>query len=78
MASEYPEIAAALRKRVEGEVRFDKYSRLLYSTDASWLCYFHALKLGNASQVAPIDKLNVVLVALLGVTFLSERLSPAK
>ena len=35
MASEYPEIAAALRKRVEGEVRFDKYSRLLYSTDAS-------------------------------------------
>src|SRR5574341_2168233 len=35
MSKDYPEIAAALRKRVEGEVRFDKYSRLLYSTDAS-------------------------------------------
>src|SRR5712692_56337 len=35
MASDYPEIAATLRKRIEGEVRFDKYSRLLYSTDAS-------------------------------------------
>src|SRR5713226_3359761 len=32
---DYREIAAELRKRVEGEVRFDKYSRLLYSTDAS-------------------------------------------
>jgi FAD/FMN-containing dehydrogenase/Fe-S oxidoreductase len=35
MPKDYPEIAAALRKRVKGEVRFDKYSRLLYSTDAS-------------------------------------------
>src|SRR5574341_587535 len=35
MSKDYPEIAAALRKRVEGEVRFDRYSRLLYSTDAS-------------------------------------------
>src|SRR3990167_9199666 len=32
---EYEEIASALEKRVEGEVRFDKYSRILYSTDAS-------------------------------------------
>jgi transporter family protein len=47
------------------------------ATGASWLCYFRALKLGNASQVAPIDKLSVVLVALLGVAFLGERLSPA-
>ena len=35
------------------------------ATGASWLCYFRALQLGNASQVAPIDKLSVVLVALL-------------
>jgi FAD/FMN-containing dehydrogenase/Fe-S oxidoreductase len=35
MQNDYQEIAAALQKRVEGEVRFDKYSRLLYSTDAS-------------------------------------------
>lgn len=45
------------------------------ATGASWLCYFRALKLGQAAQVAPIDKLSVVLVALFGVTFLGERLS---
>jgi bacterial/archaeal transporter family protein len=44
-------------------------------TGASWLCYFRALKLGNASQVAPIDKLSVVLVAIFGVAFLGEKLS---
>ena len=44
------------------------------ATGASWLCYFRALKLGNASQVAPIDKLSVVLVAIFGVLFLSEKL----
>ena len=47
------------------------------ATGASWLCYFRALKLGNASQVAPIDKLSVVLVAVFGVIFLSEKLSVA-
>jgi transporter family protein len=45
------------------------------ATGASWLCYFRALKLGNAGQVAPIDKLSVVLVAVFGVVFLGERLS---
>ena len=45
------------------------------ATGASWLCYFRALKLGDASRVAPIDKLSVVLVALFGVMFLGERLS---
>ena len=44
-------------------------------TGASWLCYFRALKLGNAAQVAPIDKLSVVLVAIFGVIFLGEKLS---
>ncbi|MFZ0524152.1 MAG: EamA family transporter [Xanthobacteraceae bacterium] len=44
-------------------------------TGASWLCYFRALKLGDAAQVAPIDKLSVVLVAVFGVMFLGERLS---
>ncbi|MFZ0723354.1 MAG: EamA family transporter [Xanthobacteraceae bacterium] len=44
-------------------------------TGASWLCYFRALKLGDAAQVAPIDKLSVVLVAVFGVVFLGERLS---
>lgn len=46
------------------------------ATGASWLCYFRALKLGPASQVAPIDKLSVVFVAFLGVAVLGERLSP--
>lgn len=45
------------------------------ATGASWLCYFRALKLGDAARVAPIDKLSVVLVALFGVMFLGERLS---
>ncbi len=47
------------------------------ATGGSWICYFRALKLGNASQVAPIDKLSVVLVAIFGVAFLGEKLSTA-
>ncbi len=45
------------------------------ATGASWLCYYRALKLGDAARVAPIDKLSVVLVAVFGVVFLGERLS---
>ena len=45
------------------------------ATGASWLCYFRALKMGDAARVAPIDKLSVVLVAVFGVVFLGERLS---
>lgn len=45
------------------------------ATGASWLCYFRALKLGDASRVAPIDKLSVVFVAVLSVLFLGEKLS---
>jgi len=47
------------------------------ATGGSWICYFRALKLGNAAQVAPIDKLSVVLVAVFGVLFLGERLNGA-
>jgi bacterial/archaeal transporter family protein len=47
------------------------------ATGASWLCYFRALKLGDAARVAPIDKLSVVFVAVLGALLLGERLSPA-
>ena len=43
------------------------------ATGASWLCYFRALKAGDASQVAPVDKLSVVLVALFAAAFLGER-----
>lgn len=47
------------------------------ATGASWICYFRALQLGDAARVAPIDKLSVVLVAVFGATFLSEKLSVA-
>ncbi len=46
------------------------------ATGLSWICYFRALKLGNASQVAPIDKLSVVMVALIAALFLGEKMSP--
>ena len=45
------------------------------ATGASWICYFRALKIGEAAKVAPIDKLSVVLVAIFGVIFLGEKLS---
>jgi len=45
------------------------------ATGASWICYFRALKLGDAARVAPIDKLSVVLVAIFGVVFLGESLT---
>lgn len=45
------------------------------ATGASWLCYFRALQLGQAGQVAPVDKLSVVFVAIIGALFLGERLS---
>ena len=59
-----------------GTVSTRTYAFLVLSglaTGASWVCYFRALKLGNASQVAPIDKLSVVLVAVFAVLFLGER-----
>lgn len=44
-----------------------------FATGASWLAYFRALQIGAASQVAPVDKLSVVLVAIFAVIFLGER-----
>ena len=46
------------------------------ATGASWVCYFRALQIGNASQVAPIDKFSIVLVVLFAVAFLGERPGP--
>jgi bacterial/archaeal transporter family protein len=45
------------------------------ATGASWICYFRALKLGDAARVAPVDKLSVVFVSLFAVLFLGERLA---
>ena len=43
------------------------------ATGASWVCYFRALKIGDASKVAPVDKFSLVLVAVFAVIFLHER-----
>ena len=43
------------------------------ATGASWVCYFRALKVGEASKVAPVDKLSLLLVAIFAVIFLGER-----
>ena len=64
--------------RAPGAVSSRTYLFLILSgaaTGASWLCYFRALKLGDAARVAPIDKLSVVAVAVFGVLFLGERLA---
>jgi len=45
------------------------------ATGLSWLCYFRALQLGEASRVAPIDKLSVVFAIVLAAVFLDERLT---
>src|SRR6266480_2242701 len=46
------------------------------ATGASWVCYFRALKVGDAAKVAPVDKLSVILVAIFAKVFLHERPSP--
>lgn len=43
------------------------------ATGASWVCYFRALQLGEASKVAPVDKFSLVLVAIFAFLFLGER-----
>jgi transporter family protein len=45
------------------------------ATGLSWLCYFRALQLGEASEVAPVDKLSVVIAIVLAAIFLHERLT---
>lgn len=46
------------------------------ATGASWLCYYRALQLGEASKVVPIDKLSVVITMVLAFVFLHERFTP--
>ena len=42
---------------------------------ASWLCYFRALQLGDASRVAPIDRMSVLVVVVIATLFLGEKLT---
>ncbi len=46
------------------------------ATGASWLCYYRALQIGEASKVVPIDKLSVVITLVLAFVFLHERFMP--
>ena len=46
------------------------------ATGASWLCYYRALQLGDASKVVPIDKLSVVFTLVLAFVFLHEQFTP--
>ena len=48
------------------------------ATGASWLCYFHALQIGDINKVVPVDKSSTVLTILLAVIFLHESLNAAK
>src|SRR5471030_1168694 len=71
-------LAATGKFQAPGSVSSRTYLFLLLSglaTGGSWICYFRALKIGQAAQVAPIDKLSVVLVAIFGVIFLGEKLT---
>jgi transporter family protein len=45
------------------------------ATGLSWICYFRALQLGEASQVAPVDKLSVVVAIVLAAIFLHEKVT---
>ena len=69
-------LAATGQFQAPGSVSGRTYLFLVLSglaTGGSWICYFRALKIGQAAQVAPIDKLSVVLVAAFGFLFLGER-----
>jgi bacterial/archaeal transporter family protein len=69
-------LAATGQFQSPGSVSGRTYAFLVLSglaTGASWVCYFRALKIGDAAKVAPIDKLSVVLVAIFAVLFLGER-----
>src|SRR2546423_12614866 len=73
-------LAATGQFQAPGTISTRSYAFLVLSglaTGASWVCYFRALKIGDASQVAPIDKLSVVLVAIFAFLFLGERPSGA-
>lgn len=62
-----------------GEISRKSWIFLILSglaTGASWLCYYKALQVGEASKVVPIDKLSVVITLILAFVFLHEQLTP--
>ncbi|MGA2656004.1 MAG: EamA family transporter [Verrucomicrobiota bacterium] len=65
--------AASLRQLSQRTLVFLTLSGL--ATGLSWLCYFRALQLGQASRVAPVDKLSVVFAIALAAVLLGEKLN---
>lgn len=62
-----------------GEISRKSWLFLILSglaTGASWLCYYRALQMGQASKVVPIDKLSVVITLVLAFVFLHEQFTP--
>lgn len=62
-----------------GEISKKSWAFLILSglaTGASWLCYYRALQMGEASKVVPIDKLSVVITLVLAFIFLHEKFTP--
>jgi len=71
-------IALATRNQTFSSISQRTWIFLILSgitTSFSWLCYFRALQLGEASQVAPVDKLSVVIAIVLAAIFLHERMT---
>jgi bacterial/archaeal transporter family protein len=71
-------IALATRNQTFSSISNRTWIFLILSgvaTSLSWLCYFRALQLGEASQVAPVDKLSVVIAIILAAIFLHERMT---
>lgn len=64
-------------KQLGGVSKFSFYFLILsgITTGLSWLFYFRALQMGKASQVAPIDKLSLVMTIILAAVFLKEKVS---
>src|SRR5215469_27391 len=68
-------VAMVTRKQTFSSISGQTWLFLILSgiaTCLSWLCYFRALQLGEASQVAPVDKLSVVVAIVLAAIFLHE------
>ena len=62
-----------------GEISKKSWIFLILSglaTGASWLCYYRALQIGEASKVVPVDKLSVVITLVLAFVFLHEKFTP--
>ena len=62
-----------------GEISKKSWLFLILSglaTGASWLCYYRALQIGEASKVVPVDKLSVVITLVLAFVFLHEKFTP--